>query len=267
MRAATTFVVVALIGVVPQSLSPATLKAYEQYAALTEQRITAERDGKAPLLWVDRQPERERARIMADLKRGETVLAKLETREGGKEIPVKDGLVHHWVATVLLPGVKIDRAMAFVGDYAKYPQSFAPLVTRASLSSHAEGRDVVAMRTSVKKVVTVIIDGDYVIDYRRLSPSRFISTMVGTNLQQVTDAGLKTERRDPVEQTSGYLWRYKMYCAMEERAEGTYNQCESLTLTRDVPALVSWIVGPFVTGIPRDSLSVMVTAARTALVK
>jgi hypothetical protein len=204
---------------------------------------------------------------MADLKRGETVLAKLETREGGKEIPVKDGLVHHWVATVLLPGVKIDRAMAFVGDYAKYPQSFAPLVTRASLSSHAEGRDVVAMRTSVKKVVTVIIDGDYVIDYRRLSPSRFISTMVGTNLQQVTDAGLKTERRDPVEQTSGYLWRYKMYCAMEERAEGTYNQCESLTLTRDVPALVSWIVGPFVTGIPRDSLSVMVTAARTALVK
>jgi hypothetical protein len=140
-------------------------------------------------------------------------------------------------------------------------------VSRASVSSHNEGRDVVAMRTSVKKVITVTMDGDYIIDYRRISPARFISTTVATNLHQVSDEGLKTERRDPADQTSGYLWRYRMYCALEERTEGTYNQCESLTLTRDVPALVSWVVGPFVTGIPRDSLSLMVTASRTALVK
>ncbi len=133
MRAIDTFAAaVALIALVPPSLSPATLKAYEHYVSLTEQRITAERDGKAPLLWIDRQPERERARVIERLKRGETVVAEMETREAGKEIPVKDGIVHHWVATVLLPGVKIDRAMAFVGDYAKYPQAFAPLVTRAS---------------------------------------------------------------------------------------------------------------------------------------
>lgn len=258
---------VALIALAPPSLSSATLKAYDHYAALTELRITTERDGKAPLLWVDRQPERERAKLMERLKRGETVVAAMETREAGKEVPVKDGIVHHWVATVLLSGVKIDRAVAFVGDYAKYPQAFAPLVTRASLSSHADGRDLVAMRTTVKKVVTVTMDGDYVIDYRRISPSRFVSTTVATNLQQISDEGLKTERREPTDQTSGYLWRYRMYCALEERTEGTYNQCESLTLTRDVPALVSWVVGPFVTGIPRDSLSLMVTAARTALVK
>ena len=261
------FVAVALIGAVPFSLSPATLKAYEHYVSVTEQRITTERDGKAPLLWVDRQPERDRARTMERLKRGETVVAEMKTREAGKEISIKDGIVHHWVATVLLSGVKIDRAMAFVGDYAKYPQSFAPLVTRASVTSRANGRDVVAMRTTVKKVITVTMDGDYTIDYRQLSPSKFVSTTVATNLQQVNDEGLKTETREPADQTSGYLWRYRMYCALEERAEGTYNQCESLTLTRDVPAFVSWFIGPFVTGIPRDSLSLMVTSARTALVK
>ena len=249
------------------SLSAETLKAYERYVAVTEQRLTAEREGKAPLLWVDRQPERERTRVMERLKRGETVVSEMESRESGKEIKVRDGLVHHWVATVLLPGVKIDRARAFVRDYGRYTQAFAPLVTRASLTSHTDTRDVVAMRTSVKKVITVIMDGDYVMDYRQLSATRFVSTTVATNLHQVTDEGLKTERREPADQTSGYLWRYRMYCALEERAEGTYNQCESLTLTRDVPALVSWVVGPFVTGIPRDSLSLMVTAARTALVR
>src|SRR6188474_1491275 len=96
-----------LAAAVPPSLSPATLKAYDHYVSLTEQRITAERDGKAALLWLDRQPERERARVMERLKRGETVVAGMDTREAGKEIPVKDGIVHHWVATVLLPGVKI----------------------------------------------------------------------------------------------------------------------------------------------------------------
>ena len=258
---------IAPVAAAPFSLSPATLKAYEHYVSLTEQRITAERDGTAPILWVDRQPERTRTRAMDRLKRGETVVAEMETREAGKAIPVKDGIVHHWVATVLLPGVKIDRAMAFVRDYAKYPQSFAPLVTRAALSTHTEARDVVAMRTSVKKVITVTMDADYVMDYRQISPSRFVSTTVATNLHQVSDEGLKSERREPADQTSGYLWRYRMYCALEERTEGTFNQCESITLTRDVPALVSWVIGPFVTGIPRDSLSLMVTAARTALVK
>jgi hypothetical protein len=204
---------------------------------------------------------------MERLQRGETVVAKLETRDAGKAIDVKDGIIHHWVATVLLPGVKIDRAKAFVRDYGRYPQVFAPLVTRASVTSHSDTSDLVAMRTSVKKVVTVVMDGDYVMDYRQLSPSRFVSTTVATNLQQVSDEGLKTESKEPADKTSGYLWRYRMYCALEERSEGTYNQCESLTLTRDVPGLVSWVVGPFVTGIPRDSLSLMVTAARTSLVK
>ena len=89
----------------PVELSPATLKAYERYVAATEQRITAEREGKAPLLWADRQPERERGRLFDRLKRGETVVSKLETRDGGKEISIDDGLIHHWVATGLLPGV------------------------------------------------------------------------------------------------------------------------------------------------------------------
>ena len=65
---------------------------------------------------------------MERLKRGETVVAEMETREAGKEIAVKDGIVHHWVATVLLPGVKIDRVHGIrAAIMPKYPQVFAPL--------------------------------------------------------------------------------------------------------------------------------------------
>jgi len=81
----------------------------------------------------------------------------------------------------------------------------------------------------------------------------------------VHERGLRTERREPADQTSGNLWRYRMYCVLDARQDGLYNQCESITLTRSVPSLVSWIVGPFVNGIPRDSLSLMLAAARKHL--
>lgn len=259
----------ALIAAVTTSfvqLPPRTLAAYERYIALTEQRIAAEQTGNEPFLWLDRLAERDRVRVVDRLRRGETVVERLQTRDAGREIDIPDGLVHHWVATVVLPGVSVDRASAFLRDYAKYPQAFTPLIQRATPMRREADRDVVAMRTHVSKVVTVIMDGEYVIDHRQLSPSRVASKTVATNLQVVDNAGTARETRQPADQTPGNLWRYRMYCVLDARNSGLYNQCESITLTRSVPSLVSWIIGPFVNGIPRDSLSLMLSATRTALV-
>lgn len=258
--------VTAGIAVPVVQLPPKTLSAYERYVALTEQRIAAEEAGNGPLLWLDRLPERDRIKIVDRLRRGETVVERLQTRDAGRELDIPDGLVHHWVATVVLPGVSVDRASAFLRDYAKYPQAFTPLIQRATPLRREADRDVVAMRTHVSRVVTVIMDGEYVIDHRQLSPSRVASKTVATNLQVVDNAGTARETRQPADQTSGNLWRYRMYCVLDARNSGLYNQCESITLTRSVPSLVSWIIGPFVNGIPRDSLSLMLSATRKALV-
>ena len=260
--------VIAAIGSValsPPQLPPATLAAHDRYVAVTEQRIAAEQAGRAPILWLDRLADRERGRVLERLRRGETVVDKLQSRDGGREINVPGGLIHHWVATVLLPGVSVDQATALLRDYPRYPQLFAPLITRTSAARQDQGRDIVPMRTYVSKVVTVVMDADYAIEHKRLSPSRAVSRTVATNLQVVHDAGLKTERREPADQTSGNLWRYQMYCVLDARPDGVYDQCESITLTRSVPALVSWVIGPFVNGIPRDSLSLMLTATHRNL--
>ena len=259
--------VIAAVVLMGVDLSPATLRAFDHYVSLTEQRITAERDGKAPLFWLERQSERVRAKTWERLRRGETVVELVETRENGRTVAIPNGRVHHWVATALLPGVPADRVVGLVRDYAAYPKVFAPLMSRASAIARTESRDVVALRTSVKKLINVVMDGDYVMEYRRLAPGRFATTTVATNLHQVINEGQADERRQPTDQTQGYLWRYRMYCAVEERPEGTLDQCESLTLTRTVPGLVSWIVGGTVAGIPRDSLALMVSAARKTLVK
>ena len=154
-------------------LKPATLVAYDRYIALTEARLASERDGTRPFLWVDQQPAATRAQHLARLTSGQVVLAKLETRDRGTAIPVADGLIHHWIGTVFMPGVSIDRLVAFVQDYERYPQIFSPLIPRTRVLARDGDRFVVSMRTFVKKVITVTMDADPRSDVMTITPARF----------------------------------------------------------------------------------------------
>ena len=66
-------------------------------------------------------------------------------------------------------------------------------------------------------------------------------------------------------QDGGYLWRLNTYWRFLERDGGTYLQCESITLTRGIPVGFGWLIRPFVTGIPRESLEFTLTTTRRTL--
>src|SRR5262245_12588049 len=136
---------------VPDSLKPNTLRTFDQYVLLTEARIQREVAGASPLLWLDRQPADERARLVARLERGEVVSARLQTKDGNKSFDAPGGLIHHWIGTVLLPGVTPARAREVVQDYNRYAEWFSPLIQRARITSHAGDRFSVAMRTEMHK--------------------------------------------------------------------------------------------------------------------
>jgi len=257
----------ALTAAVAFDLKPATVKAFDRYVQLTEARMAPELAGGAAFLWIDRPSEAEKNAHLARLKRGEVVVAHLETRDGKNEIPVSDGMVHHWMGTVLLPGVKLDRAIAFVQDYARYPEEFGPTIARAKILKQSADHFDVEMRTVAKKVITVVLDADYAVDYRRLSPARMYTKSIATNIREVDSAGTSSEKKTPAEQGSGFLWRLNTYCSFEERAEGTYEQCESISLTRDIPFGLGWLIRPFVTGIPRETLEFTLGHVRTGVTR
>jgi hypothetical protein len=51
---------------------------------------------------------------------------------------------------------------------------------------------------------------------------------------------------------------------MEERDGGVYVQSEVASLTRDIPTGLGWLVGPFVTSIPKETLAFTLEATRKA---
>jgi hypothetical protein len=52
------------------------------------------------------------------------------------------------------------------------------------------------------------------------------------------------------------------YWRFEERDGGVYLQCEALSLSRDIPTGLGWLIEPMVNGIPKDSLMRILTRTR-----
>jgi hypothetical protein len=54
------------------------------------------------------------------------------------------------------------------------------------------------------------------------------------------------------------------YWRFEEKDGGVYVESESISLTRDIPTGLGWMIKPFVTTIPRESLLMTLGSMRSA---
>ena len=92
------------------------------------------------------------------------------------------------------------------------------------------------------------------------------SRIRSTRTAEIADAGTPQEKPKPSGEENGFMWNLNTYWRFLERDGGTYIQCESLTLTRDVPFALAWIIRPIVTQMPKESLTFTLEKARQALV-
>ena len=264
--AAAAAVILLLVGVTPASpaeLQARTVAAFDRYVQVTEQRMK-----NAPqFLWVDGLPALQQRGVLEALRRGELVIDRFATRENGRNIDIPDGMVHHWIGVVFIPGATLDKAVSLLQDYDHHAQIYAPNVASSKLLSRDGNNFRVSLRFVMKKVITVVVNTEDDARFSRDAPNRASSRIYSTRIAEVESAGTPSEREKPVGNDSGYLWRLYSYWRVLERDGGTYVQCESISLTRDIPLGFGWLIGPFVTSIPRESLEFTLTTTRNVLRK
>lgn len=248
-------------------LKAATAAAFDRYARLTEQRISAEVAGGPAFLWIDTLPQDRRADVLRGLQQGGVIIERLRTRDGATEIEVPDGLIHHWVGTVFVPRSGVKDAVALMQDYDRHSTYFAPAIARSKLLGRDGPRFHVALRFYVKKIISVTMDTDNDAEFFHPAPDRAHSRIRSTRIAEIADAGTPQEKAKLPGEENGFMWNLNTYWRFLERDGGTYIQCESLTLTRDVPFALAWIIRPIVTQMPRESLTFTLAKARAALVK
>jgi hypothetical protein len=249
--AAAAFVVIAAAPALAAELKPATIAAFDRYVKATEGRMAPE------LASADR--------FVKPVRAGEFAIERLTTREGGKEIDVPDGLIHHWVGTVFVPGATVDQAVTLLQDYDRHAAIYRPAVARSKTLSRNGDVFRVSLRFFMKKVITVVMNSEHDAHFTRPSRDRAYSRIYSTRIAEVENPDTAQEREKPVAHDGGYLWRLYSYWRFLERDGGVYVQCESISLTRGIPTGFGWLIGPFVTSIPRESLTFTLETTRSVL--
>jgi len=253
------------VAVEAADLKPPAVEAFNRYAQLTEAQIDSAAALHEPFLWLDSLPEERRAAAYAELHEGKMVIERLETLDGGKKINVPGGLIHHWIGTVFIPGATLGQTLALEKDYNHHQDYFRPDVVRSKVQQH-EGSDyLVQLRFRKKKIITSVLDTEHHVHYGSVDSAKAWSRSYTTRIQEVVDAGESGERLEPEGHDRGFLWRMNTYWRFEEKDGGTYVESQSVSLTRDIPAGLGWLVGPMVNSIPRESLTFTLATTRAAV--
>lgn len=243
---------------------PAANEAFDRYVALTEARINTE-EASGLFLSIERLPESEHAELQRRLARGEVVIQKLKTEDHGREIAAPGGLIHHWVATAFIPGTTLQQVLALVQDYDHQQEFYSPDVQQSRLISHNGDDFHIFLRFRRAKVLTVVLDTEHDVHYNRIDSYRASSRSISTRIAEVVGAGHAGEHELPAGKDHGFLWRLNSYWRFYQVDGGVYVECEAISLTRDIPAGLGWLIGPFVESVPRESLLFTMTATRKAL--
>jgi hypothetical protein len=229
-------------------LQPRTVAAFDRYVRATEARM----DTGGPF-------------ILGTLPRADLLIERMATRDSGREIDVPGGLIHHWMGTVFMAGTTVDEVTALLQDYNAHAQVYAPMVARSRLN-HRDGDTFrFFLRFVTRKVITVVVNTEHVARFTRPGPGRVEARVHSTRVQQVEGAGTAEETELPVGNDGGYLWRLNTYWRIQAGNGGTYIQCESISLTRRIPAAFSWLIGPFVNSVPRETLEFTMDATQRRL--
>lgn len=246
-------------------LKPQTAAAFERYAVAAEAAIADDLTRPDRFLRILPGDAARRRTTAEELRRGDVVVERLRLLDGGRRFDIPDGLVHHWIGAVFIPGVALEPAVTLLQAYERHSQIFQPNVVQSRTLERDGDRFRLFLRFYFKKVIAVTVDTESAAQFTRHGTDRVSSAIRSTRIAEIEDAGTPGEHELPVGHDRGFLWRLNSYWRFLERDGGTYIECETLTLTRGIPTGLGWLIGPFVNSIPRETVALMLNATRKAL--
>jgi hypothetical protein len=245
-------------------LQPETLGAWETYIRLTEKRIATELEDRGRFLAMDFEGD---GRGQALLRGGNTHVQRLRTRgEGGVEIEAEDGMIHHWLGAVFVPGVRLDTLIRWVQDYDRH-QDYFQEVEKSRLIARRGDTFEIYLRLRRKKIITVVYNTYHTALYRPHDARRISSRSYTTKIAELDDPDTPQEQEKPVGNDRGFLWRLNSYWRFQEADGGVYVECESVSLSRSIPFGLGWLIRGYVESVPRESLQNTLTSLRDGVRK
>jgi len=244
------------------TLQAKTARDFAKYVQTVETRRANEIRNNEPFLDIERLPKDQLARVMTSLKRGEVIVTRGAAYDtGSNEIAIDGGLVNHWRGTVFVPKVKLDALLKVLQEPQTDKHKQEDVLSSRVVSRDGDSQKVY-LRLRRTKFVTVVYDTEYDVDYKRLSPDRAISNSISTKVVEIENAGTPAEKALPEGNDHGYMWKLNSYWRYKQFEDGVLVEIESLTLSRDLPAIIGTLIRPIVNSTARESMTRTLASVR-----
>lgn len=248
-------------------LKQTTTTAFDRYVSATEARFASELRPEGTFLYIDGMNPDARRQAYDQLKQGEILVEKLETKASGVSSDIPDGMLHHWVGLIFIPGATLARTLPIVKDYDRRADLYKPDVIASRTIAHNGDDFKMFLRLRQKKFTTIVFNTDYNVHWGKVGANKVYSNSISTRIAELKDPDKPDGEEFPVGTGHGYLWRLNTYWRFEEKDGGVYLQCEALSLTRDMPTGLGWLLKPLVTSIPKQSLNRALGQTRNVVIQ
>ncbi len=243
-------------------LQKKTLTAWDEYVRLTEERIQEELNSSSGFLAQDFQavPKAQMERDAA--LSGQILVEKMKTlNPRGRKIKVPAGSLHHWRGSVFIPDVDLETVLAQVRHPAQQEDLQEDVLESRILEESGDSLRIY-LKLVRSKIVTVTYNTEHAIEYKRHGEGLASSRSIATKVAELAGAGTPAEKEKPEGRDRGFLWKLNSYWRYQQVDGGVLVECESLTLSRGVPALLAPLIKPMINGVAKESMQRTLSAMR-----
>lgn len=219
-----------------------TVKAWNDYVGVTEERISREVESTRGFLAADfvKAPEVQSCQEL--LHSGGVCVIDMRTEAETSKVEVPNGRIHHWLGSILIPGARLNEVIDWVQEYDRH-KKFYDDVEESRLISRKDNFFQIFLRLKRKKVITVHYNTNHEVTYFPLGPDKLYSTSVATSIREIESPGSVSEKEKPAGNDNGFLWRLNSYWRYRQTSDGVIVECESLSLSRKIPSLLFMLEG------------------------
>jgi len=179
----------------------------------------------------------------------------------GRKIKVPAGTLHHWRGSVFIPDVELESVLAQV-RYPAQQEDLQEDVLESRILEESEDSLRLYLKLVRSKIVTVTYNTEHLIEYQQHGEGLASSRSVATRIVELDQAGTPAEREKPEGKDRGFLWKMNSYWRYQQVDGGVLVECESLTLSRGVPAILAPFVKSIINGVAKESMQRTLSSMR-----
>jgi len=183
-----------------------------------------------------------------------------------QDTDIPGGMIQDWRGIMFIPMATIQKVKAVLQDYDHYKQFYKPEVMESKeLAHHGDEYDIFLRLLKRQAWVTVVLNSEYHVRFTQPDPRHMLVVSRSTRIGEVVDADRSLTEEEPAGRDSGFLWRLNSYWRFEEADGGVYAECRAISLSRDLPPGLGWMIKGFVSKFPKESMQNTLRGTKAAV--